>query len=93
MGNGISHVRAASGLAVTMIDVSAEARARARDTIARNLERQVKKSALTAEAAADALARIATATSRDAAATADIVIEAATERADLKFKIFEDLDR
>jgi 3-hydroxybutyryl-CoA dehydrogenase len=93
MGNGISHVCAASGIAVTMIDVSAEALARGKDTIAKNLDRQVKKGAVTAEAASEALARIATATSLDAVANADIVIEAATERADLKFRIFEDLDR
>ena len=93
MGNGISHVCAASGIAVTMIDVSADALTRGKDTIARNLDRQVKKGALSAEAASDALGRITTATSLDAVVNADIVIEAATERADLKFRIFEDLDR
>ena len=93
MGNGISHVCAASGIAVTMIDVSADALTRGKDTIARNLDRQVKKGAVSAEAASDALGRITTATSLDAVVNADIVIEAATERADLKFRIFEDLDR
>jgi 3-hydroxybutyryl-CoA dehydrogenase len=93
MGNGIAHVFAASGHAVTMVDVSADALARGRDTIARNLERQVKKGALEAAAAEAALGRIATATSLDAVADAQIVVEAATERTDLKFRIFEDLDR
>ena len=93
MGNGIAHVFAASGRAVTLIDVSAEAVARGRDTIARNLERQVKKGALDAAAAEAALARVATATALDAVADADIVVEAATERPDLKFGIFADLDR
>ena len=93
MGNGISHVCAASGIAVTMIDVSVDALTRGKDTIARNLDRQVKKGAVSAEAASDALGRITTATSLDAVVNADIVIEAATERADLKFRIFEDLDR
>jgi 3-hydroxybutyryl-CoA dehydrogenase len=93
MGNGIAHVFAASGRAVTLIDVSAEAVARGRDTIARNLERQVKKGALEAAAAEAALARVATATTLDAVAEADIVVEAATERPDLKFGIFADLDR
>ncbi|MFN8860721.1 MAG: 3-hydroxybutyryl-CoA dehydrogenase [Gemmatimonas sp.] len=93
MGNGIAHVFAASGHAVTMIDVSADALERGRDTIARNLDRQVKKGALEAAAADAALARIATATSLDAVAGAQIVVEAATERTDLKFRIFEDLDR
>lgn len=93
MGNGITHVFAASGHLVTMIDVSADALKRGTDTIARNLDRQVKKGAMTAEAAQGALARIATNTSMDAVANADVVVEAATERTDLKFKIFEDLDR
>lgn len=93
MGNGIAHVFAASGHDVTMIDVSADALARGRDTIAKNLERQVKKGALEASAAESALARIHTATSLDAVADAQIVVEAATERTDLKFRIFEDLDR
>ena len=93
MGNGIAHVFAASGHHVTMIDVSADALARGRDTIAKNLDRQVKKGALEASAAEAALARIGTATSLDAVADAPIVVEAATERTDLKFRIFEDLDR
>jgi 3-hydroxybutyryl-CoA dehydrogenase len=93
MGNGIAHVFVASGRDVTLIDVSAEAVARGRDTIARNLERQVKKGALDAAAAEAALARVATATALDAVAGADIVVEAATERPDLKFGIFADLDR
>jgi len=93
MGNGIAHVFAASGHHVTMIDVSADALARGRDTIAKNLDRQVKKGALEASAAEAALARIGTATSLDAVADAQIVVEAATERTDLKFRIFEDLDR
>jgi 3-hydroxybutyryl-CoA dehydrogenase len=93
MGNGIAHVFATSGHAVTMIDVSADALARGRDTIARNLDRQVKKGALEAAAADAALRRIQTATALDAVADAQIVVEAATERVDLKFRIFEDLDR
>jgi 3-hydroxybutyryl-CoA dehydrogenase len=76
-----------------MIDVSADALARGRDTIAKNLERQVKKGALEASAAEAALGRITTATSLEAVAAAQIVVEAATERTDLKFRIFEDLDR
>ncbi len=93
MGNGIAHVFATSGHHVTMIDVSADALAKGRDTIAKNLDRQVKKGAIEASAADAALARIGTATSLDAVADAQIVVEAATERTDLKFRIFEDLDR
>ncbi|MEN9508312.1 MAG: hypothetical protein RLZZ621_875, partial [Gemmatimonadota bacterium] len=93
MGNGIAHVFATSGHTVTMIDVNADALQRGRDTIAKNLDRQVKKGALEQAAADAALGRIATATSLDAVADAQIVVEAATERTDLKFRIFEDLDR
>ncbi|MEQ1693474.1 MAG: 3-hydroxybutyryl-CoA dehydrogenase [Gemmatimonas sp.] len=93
MGNGIAHVFATNGYAVTMIDVSADALARGKETIGKNLDRQVKKGALSADDAQAALARVAVATALDAVSAADLVIEAATERADLKFRIFEDLDR
>ncbi|MES2521061.1 MAG: 3-hydroxybutyryl-CoA dehydrogenase [Gemmatimonadota bacterium] len=93
MGNGIAHVFAASGIHATMIDVSADALARGRSTIEKNLDRQVKKGALTDTDAAAALARVGTATSLDAVADVELVVEAATERTDLKFRIFEDLDR
>src|SRR5690606_27636788 len=78
---------------VTMIDVSAEALQRGRDTIAKNLDRQVKKGSLTGEDANVALSRINTALTLDHVADAALVVEASTERTDLKFKIFEDLDR
>jgi 3-hydroxybutyryl-CoA dehydrogenase len=92
MGNGIAHVFAASGHNVTMIDVAQDALSRGRDTIAKNLDRQVKKGALAADLAEQSLARVTTSTSMDAAASASLIIEAATERRDLKFRIFEQLD-
>jgi len=93
MGNGIAHVFAVSGHDVTMIDVSADALERGRSNIAKNLERQVKKGALDAAAAEAALARVAVNTSLDAMSNADLVIEAATERRELKFQLFADADR
>jgi 3-hydroxybutyryl-CoA dehydrogenase len=93
MGNGIAHVFAASGFDVTMMDVSEDALARGRSTIEKNLERQTKKGTISADAASATLARVGTATSLDAASNAGLVVEAATERVDLKFRIFEDLDR
>ena len=93
MGNGITHVFATSGHTVTMIDVSADAMQRGTDTIAKNLDRQVKKGGLSTEDAQAALSRITTSTSLDAVAHAQLVVEAATERTDLKYRIFEDLDR
>jgi 3-hydroxybutyryl-CoA dehydrogenase len=93
MGNGIAHVFAQSGFPVTMIDVSADALARGRATIERNLERQVKKGTLDDAARGAALDRLAGATELDAVADAGLVVEAATENRDLKFRIFGDLDR
>jgi len=93
MGNGIAHVCATSGFDVTLIDVSADALAKAKSTIEKNLERQVKKESITAAARDAALLRIRTATSLDAVADATVIVEAATERKDLKLQIFRDLDR
>ena len=93
MGNGIAHVCAAASLSVTMIDVSAEALARGKGTVEKNLDRQVKKGTLDAAAKDATLARIATNTDLGAVAGASFVIEAATENPALKFKIFSDIDR
>ena len=93
MGNGIAHVFAQAGFPVTMIDVSQDALGRGRSTIEKNLDRQVKKGTLDAAAKDATLGRVATSTDLAAAAGAMLVIEAATENRDLKFKIFGDLDR
>jgi 3-hydroxybutyryl-CoA dehydrogenase len=93
MGNGIAHVCATSGFSVTMIDVSADAVAKGRATIEKNLERQVRKGSLDAAARDAALGRIASSSSLDAVNDATIIVEAATERKDLKFQVFRDLDR
>ena len=93
MGNGIAHVFAQSGFPVTMIDVSADALARGRSTLEKNLDRQVKKGTLDAAAREATLGRVATSTDVGAAAGAALVIEAATENRELKFRIFGELDR
>jgi 3-hydroxybutyryl-CoA dehydrogenase len=93
MGNGIAHVFAQTGFPVTMIDIAPDALARARDTIAKNLDRQVKKGTLDAGAKEATLGRIETSTDLAAAAPAALVVEAATENRDLKFRLFADLDR
>jgi len=93
MGNGIAHVCAQAGLSVTMIDVAAEALERGRKTIAGNLDRQIKKGTIDGAVKDATLGRIADSTDLAAAADASIVVEAATEHAPLKFKIFADLDR
>jgi 3-hydroxybutyryl-CoA dehydrogenase len=93
MGNGIAHVCAVSGFDVTLIDVSPDAVAKGKATIETNMERQVKKGALDAAARDAALARISASTSLDPVKDATIVVEAATERKELKFQIFRDIDR
>src|SRR5687768_13062017 len=89
MGNGIAHVFAQAGHSVTLIDVSAEALAKGRATISANLDRQVKKGTVTADDKTAILGRIADGSSLEAAKGASLVIEAATENRDLKFRIFE----
>jgi 3-hydroxybutyryl-CoA dehydrogenase len=93
MGNGIAHVFAQAGFRVAMIDVADAALARGRETIGRNLDRQIRKGALPAGERDAILERIETSTSLDAAAGAALVVEAATENRELKFRIFGDLDR
>ena len=93
MGNGIAHVCAVAGCPVTLIDVSGPALEKARATIEKNLDRQVRKGALDAAARDAALARLSTSGDLGAVGTASVAIEAATENADLKFKIFAELDR
>src|SRR5688572_11250042 len=93
MGSGIAHVAALSGYPVTLIDVADTALEKGRATIAGNLERQLKKGSIDGAARDAALERITTSTSLDASGDASVVIEAATERVDLKYEIFEDLDR
>jgi 3-hydroxybutyryl-CoA dehydrogenase len=93
MGNGIAHVFAQSGFNVTMIDISRDALSRGRDTIAKNLDRQVKKGSVTVDEKEKTLGRIATAEALDAVRGASVVIEAVTEQRELKFKIFGDVDR
>ena len=92
MGNGIAHVFAQSGFDVMLVDVSPEALQKARDTIAKNLDRQVKKGTIAADAREGILGRIKTETDTGAVGDAGLVIEAATENADLKYKIFRGLE-
>jgi len=93
MGNGIAHVFAQSGFPVTMIDVSRDALERGRSTIKKNLDRQLKKGTITAEASDETFGRISIDENLDSAKDATLVVEAATENSDLKYRIFSDLDR
>ena len=94
MGNGIAHVFAQFGFDVTLIDVQPAALEKALQTIANNLDRQVKKGALTEEDKVATLGRIRTTTSiAEGVAQADLVVEAATENVGLKLKIFTEMDQ
>ena len=92
MGNGIAQVAAASGLEVIMSDIKSEFTEKGIATITKNLDRSVKKGKLAEEERQAILGRINTTTDLKSMESADFVVEAAVEREDLKFKIFEDLD-
>jgi 3-hydroxybutyryl-CoA dehydrogenase len=93
MGNGIAHVFAQNGFTVSLIDVSQEQLNRAKATIEKNLDRQLQKGSITAEAREAAIQNISTHTSLAAAVKdADLVVEAATENIDLKLNIFRQID-
>ncbi len=92
MGNGIAHVFAQFGHPVTLIDVDEQRLAAALKTIGGNLDRQIKKGALTEDAKAQTLQRITTATSLDAARGAALAIEAVPEKLEMKQAIFARLD-
>jgi len=93
MGNGIAHVFAQGGYSVTIVDVNDQALQKGIETITNNLARQVKKGTLTEADSQATRSRISKQTDLAAAAkTADLIIEAATERFDLKKQIFQTLD-
>jgi 3-hydroxybutyryl-CoA dehydrogenase len=92
MGNGIAHVFASCGWEVTLIDVVQEQLDKAVATITKNMDRQVKKEKITEADRDAALALIKTTTDLEQAADAGLVIEAASENAEIKFELFEKLD-
>ncbi len=91
MGNGIAQTAAVSGYQVTMMDVAEEFVKRGLATIAKSVDKLVEKGKLTADQK-NAASAVSGATELERAAEADLVIEAATENPELKFKLFADLD-
>lgn len=91
MGNGIAHVFALAGYDVLMTDISEDALRAAVSLIDRNLERQVSRDLITADAKAEAMRLINTTPTLTDLGQTDLVIEAATERETVKTAIFEDL--
>ena len=93
MGNGIAHVFARNGYPVTLYDVEQRFLDRALDTIAKNLARETAKAKITAEQEAAALKNITPALDRSRLGDCDFIVEAATEKFEIKAEIFRDLDR
>lgn len=91
MGNGIAHVCAIAGLTVVLADVKAEALQKAMATMGRNMDRQVNRGTIGAEDKMLAMSRIITTTDYAAFSDCDMVIEAATEKEQVKDAIFKAL--
>ncbi|MGH9394421.1 MAG: FAD-dependent oxidoreductase, partial [Terriglobales bacterium] len=89
MGNGIAHVLAKFGFQVVLCEANAEALARARATIEKNLGREVAKGKLDEGSARLALERISGAVALEAAREAQLAIEAVPERRELKLPLFQ----
>jgi 3-hydroxybutyryl-CoA dehydrogenase len=93
MGNGIAHVFARSGYSVVLCDVEQRFLERGLATITKNLDREVAKNKISAEDKASALKKIEPVTDRSRLAECDFIVEAATEKFEIKTEIFRDLDR
>jgi 3-hydroxybutyryl-CoA dehydrogenase len=93
MGNGIAHVFARSGYHVVLCEVEQRFLDRGLETLRKNLEREAAKGKITADDAQASLARVTGVLDRERMADCDFVIEAATEKFEIKKTIFTDLDR
>jgi 3-hydroxybutyryl-CoA dehydrogenase len=93
MGNGIAHVFARSGFDVVLCDVEQRFLDRGLETIGKNLDREVAKNKIMAPDKAVTLGRITAVLDRSKLADCGLVVEAATERFEIKSEIFRDLDR
>jgi 3-hydroxybutyryl-CoA dehydrogenase len=93
MGNGIAHVFARSGYRVVLCEVERRFLDRGLETIRRNLEREATKGKISPEDVDDTLRRIEGNLDRESLGECDFIVEAATERFEIKSEIFRDLDR
>ena len=93
MGNGIAHVFARCGFSVVLCDVEQRFLDRGLATIAKNLDREVAKNKINATDKTATLGRITPVLDRARLADCDLVVEAATEKFEIKAEIFRDLDR
>jgi 3-hydroxybutyryl-CoA dehydrogenase len=94
MGNGIAHVFAQNGYDVMLYDLEDSRLQKAKDTISRNMDRQVKKEIMTDEEKNAALDRIELSTDMaKSVAEVTLVVEAATENLQVKKQLFQQLDQ
>ena len=93
MGNGIAHVFARCGYDVILRDLDESFLVRARDTIAKNIDREVKKGKIEESEKSKILGRIQTTTALPEIARADFAVEAVPERLDLKLSVLRDADK
>ena len=93
MGNGIAHVFARAGYKVVLCDVEQRFVDRGMATIGKNLDREVAKNKISGEEKAAAIQRIEPTVERAKLTDCDFVVEAATEKFDIKSELFRDLDR
>jgi 3-hydroxybutyryl-CoA dehydrogenase len=93
MGNGIAHVFARSGYEVVLCDVEQQILDRALATISANLDREAAKNKITAEQKTAALHRITSSVTRDDLSACDFIVEAASEKFEIKAELFRELDR
>lgn len=91
MGNGIAHVMALAGYDVVLNDISDDSLQAAMARIDKNMERQVSRELITAETKTSALARIKTSMAQEEVGQTDLIVEAATENEEVKYKIFDGL--
>jgi 3-hydroxybutyryl-CoA dehydrogenase len=92
MGNGIAHVFAKAGFGVALCDIEQKLLDRALETIARNLERELAKNKISAADRDAALKRIQPTIDRSVLKTCQLIVEAATEKFEVKSALFRELD-
>ena len=92
MGNGIAHVFAKSGYQVVLCDVEQRFVQRALETIAKNLERELAKNKISAQERDSALKRIDGVIDRQTLRGCDLIVEAVTEKFEIKSEVFRELD-
>jgi 3-hydroxybutyryl-CoA dehydrogenase len=93
MGNGIAHVFARSGYNVILCDIEQKFLERGLATIAKNLDREVAKNKITEGQKSETLKRIEPTVDRSRLANCEFIVEAASEKLDIKSELFRDLDR